>query len=359
MPTKRLPSHANLDHLKSQARDFLTELAAGDPAAIQRLIEFHPRLSSTSNSDFGALNWSDALLVTAREYGYASWARLKRAVDAQQPGSQASLTERIEDPLLRVAVDAIDDGDIVALARLFDQDPALCARRARFEGENYFRNPALIAFIAENPVRNGALPPNIVEVAEVLLARGAGRVASDVAETLGLVASGRVARECGVQRDLIALLCRHGADPDIAMLPALAHGEFDAAAALLTHGAKWTPPAAACVGGAERFFEILPLSGAQDRHLVLALAVQLGKCEFVRALLESGEDPNRYNPVGAHSHATLLHQAAWNGDIAMIQLLLSHGSRRDARDTIWGATPQQWAEHAGQDAAAAYLSKQP
>ena len=35
--------------------------------------------------------------------------------------------------------------------------------------------------------------------------------------------------------------------------------------------------------------------------------------QIVRMLLDAGEDPNRYNPVGAHSHSTPLHQAAVGG----------------------------------------------
>jgi len=42
--------------------------------------------------------------------------------------------------------------------------PKLAQQRVVFEGENYFRNPTLLEFVAENPVRRGALPPNIVEV---------------------------------------------------------------------------------------------------------------------------------------------------------------------------------------------------
>lgn len=43
MPVKPLPSHPNLDHLKYQAKDLLTDHAARTPAAAQRLREFHPR----------------------------------------------------------------------------------------------------------------------------------------------------------------------------------------------------------------------------------------------------------------------------------------------------------------------------
>jgi peptide-methionine (S)-S-oxide reductase len=358
MPTKRLPASASLDHLKSQARDFLTDFVAGDAAAVQRLSEFHPQFSSALNDNHTALTWSDALLVTAREYGYASWARLKRAVEAPQNTSQPSLIERIADPTLRTAVEAIDDGDIDTLSRLFDQDAKLGARRALFEGENYFREPALLAFIAENPVRNDALPPNILDVARLLLVRGAGEKQADLDETLGLVASGRVARECGVQRRLISLLCSHGANAEAAMLPALGQGEFDAVEALLVHGAKATLPVLACIGGApQSFSESLLASTPHERHLALALAAMHGKSEIVRTLLEFGESPNRYNPVGMHAHATPMHTAAWNGDVATLKCLVTHGARKDMRDTLWRATPREWAEHAGQNAAVAYLAE--
>ena len=61
---------------------------------------------------------------------------------------------------------------------------ALVRQRVVFEGDNYFRNPTLIEFIAENPIRRGSLPKNIVQVAEVLVNAGADRFALE--QTLGL-----------------------------------------------------------------------------------------------------------------------------------------------------------------------------
>ena len=39
------------------------------------------------------------------------------------------------------------------------QHPKLVHQRVVFEGGNYFRNPTLLEFVAENPVRHGTLPP--------------------------------------------------------------------------------------------------------------------------------------------------------------------------------------------------------
>jgi hypothetical protein len=336
----------------------LNHLTAGDSGAGARLREFHPRFAKDRDQqiDASTLTWSDALLVTAREYGYPSWARLKRRIAVPETNTPSTLTERIDDLQLREAVEALDDGDIEALREQLAYDSLLIARRAAFEGENYFRTPCLLAFIAENPTRTGKLPPNIVEIAELLLDAGAGSRKSDLDETLALVASGRVARECGVQNQLIALLCSRGADPNTGLLPALTHGEFEAAHALLRAGGEASLTFAAATGDVEAARSAVAVSTPTERHSSLALAAMHGRSQVVELLLSSGEAPNRYSPVGAHSHSTPLHQASWNGDIATVQALVAGGARTDLKDSLWKATPLEWAQHAGRRAVAEYLS---
>jgi ankyrin repeat protein len=77
--------------------------------------------------------------------------------------------------------------------------------------------------------------------------------------------------------------------------------------------------------------------------------------EIVRMLLDAGEDPNRYNPVDGHAHSTPLHQAAAAGDMAMLRLLVERGARLDLRDTMWNATPLEWARHEGKSEAEEFL----
>jgi hypothetical protein len=62
-------------------------------------------------------------------------------------------------------------------------------------------------------------------------------------------------------------------------------------------GAERTPPASG-----------RPLPGARNNS-----QRERFRREIVRLLLDAGEDPNRYNPVGGHSHTTPLHQAAGGG----------------------------------------------
>ncbi|MGE5151307.1 MAG: hypothetical protein ACM3II_14390, partial [Rhodospirillaceae bacterium] len=72
----------------------------------------------------------------------------------------------------RAAVKAVQRGDATRLARLLDAEPRLLHERAlghqayrkatRFQ---YFRDPKLFWFIANNPTLRKRMAPNMVEVA--------------------------------------------------------------------------------------------------------------------------------------------------------------------------------------------------
>jgi ankyrin repeat protein len=360
MPTRPLPPKPDLDQVRHQAKDLLHAHRAADPQAMQRIREFHPRFRRASDAAIAQAEFalSDAQLAIAREHGYASWPRLKQRIERPTLADRTDLPqhERIEDPRFRRAVDLLDAGDARVLRAHLAAHPGLATERVLLEGGNYFRNPSLLEFIAENPIRRGRLPPNIVEVAEVILDAGAKEDRAAMTETLGLVGSGRVPRECNVQAPLIDVLCDHGADPDGAMGPALAHGEWPAVQALLRRGARLDLPVAAALGRVEEARATLPGADADARHRGLALAAQFGHADIVRLLLDAGEDPSRYNPVGTHSHSTPLHQAALGGHLEVLRLLVERGARMDLRDTIYQGTPLDWARHGKRpEEVAAYL----
>ena len=96
-------------------------------------------------------------------------------------------------------------------------------------------------------------------------------------------------------------------------------------------------------------------ASAADRHLAMAVAAQYCRVEILRILLDAGEDPNRYNPVGGHSHCTPLHQAAGYGTLELAQLLIERGARPDIKDVLWKGTPADWAHHVGRTEMEAYL----
>ena len=360
MPVKRLPENPSLAHLKSQAKDLLKEHAARDAQAAQRIREFHPAFPKATDAEIFAaqLRLSDAQLTIARKHGFPSWTRLKRHIEKPTLADRLDLShhERIEDATFRRAVELLDAGDVTGLRAYLVQHPELSHQRVVFEGGNYFRNPTLLEFVAENPIRHGKLPKNIVDAARTIIDAGVDQTALD--ETLMLVATGMVPRQCQVQLPLINLLCDCGAKPDGASVAAALHGEFGALNALLARGAKMDLSTAAALARTEEARRLLPQASTSERHLALSLAATYGHAEIVRLLLDAGEDPNRYNPPGGHSHTTPLHQAAGAGHEAAVRLLVERGARLDMRDILWQGTPAGWAEHGGKNEIAAYLREQ-
>jgi hypothetical protein len=359
MPVKHLPSNPSLDHLRHQAKDLLRGHSARHPEVAQLIREFHPRFDRAPDAEIfdARLSLSDAQLTIAREYGFPIWARLKRHIERPTLGDRLDLPhqQRIENATFRCAVDFLDKGDVAGLRAHLKQHPNLVHQHVVFEGGNYFRDPTILEFVAENPVRHGTLPANIVEVTKVILDAGPSQSAKN--ETLMLVATGSVPRECRLQLPLIDLLCDYGADPNSALQATALHGEFEALNALIRRGARIDFPVAAALGHIEDARRLLAGANTEDRHLALTLAADFGHIEIVRLLLDAGEDPNRYNPVGGHSHTTPLHQAAGGGHYEVVRLLVERGARLDLKDILWRATPADWARHAGRTEIEAYLRR--
>ena len=81
MPTSPLPSNPSIEHLRKDAKRLRRAVQAGDADAIARAQEFHPR----GGQALQQLTLADAQLVTARSYGFASWAKLKQHLVAITP----------------------------------------------------------------------------------------------------------------------------------------------------------------------------------------------------------------------------------------------------------------------------------
>lgn len=80
MPMRSLPDNPSLENLKNQARSLQQQVRAGDPEAISQVGEFDPR-SAADPTRFSGFSLTEAQLVTARGYGFASWQRLRTHVD--------------------------------------------------------------------------------------------------------------------------------------------------------------------------------------------------------------------------------------------------------------------------------------
>jgi GNAT superfamily N-acetyltransferase len=82
MPARDLPGDPSLEHLKNQARALQRRVRAGEEDALAAVREFHPRPAAVTGESRGLAGFSlaDAQLVIARQYGFASWARLRCSV---------------------------------------------------------------------------------------------------------------------------------------------------------------------------------------------------------------------------------------------------------------------------------------
>ena len=265
----------------------------------------------------------------------------------------------IRDPVFADAVAAIDTGDVAKLDALLTQNPRLVTDPlpSREEAIAYFADPYLLWFIAENPIRNDRLPTNIVAVAELIVSH-LDRLAPASRQhqldyTVGLIATGKVPREAGVQLALIDALIARGARAS-GLDATVAHNEMAAARRLIHHGAPLTLTASLYLGLKQEAQRLLPDAGPGERGDALLAAASLGLTDAIRFLLNAGIDPNTPS-ARLHRHATALHEAALTGKTDLCQLLVDAGASLTVRDQMWDGTPAGWADHAGHHALAARL----
>ena len=197
------------------------------------------------------------------------------------------------------------------------------------------------------------LPVNIVEVTAVLVGELRRRAVASLQEqmdyTLGLVATGRIPRECGVELAMLDLLMDAGAKPG-GGLGALAHGNVDAARRFIERGATLTLGTAVGLERADDIRRMAPAAGQDARLVALTVAAFYGKQEWIAFLLAVGVDPNDYpKPAGFHTHATPLHQAVSSGSLAAVKLLVEAGADLTLKDKAHGGTPLGWARYMQSD----------
>ena len=267
----------------------------------------------------------------------------------------------VADPSFRAAVKALQKGDVAELARRLDAEPRLLRERIlgpevyrRASRHQYFRDPKLFWFIANNPTLMKRMPANMVEVAQAMIARGVDRADLDYA--LELVMTSAPAREQGLQMPLIDCLMRAGATPTSRSIDmTLAHWELEPVQALLDAGLPMTAAIAAAFGRTALLPALLREASPEEVQRALGLAVINRQLDSARMTLDAGADPNVFLPV--HSHSLPMHQAAGDDNVEMMELLIARGARHDIPDKLWGGIPLGWAIHGGHTRARAYLEK--
>jgi ankyrin repeat protein len=181
--------------------------------------------------------------------------------------------------------------------------------------------------------------------------------------TMAMLVSSAHPAKAGLQAPLAEVLLDHGANPSgggsqkqSPVLVALMFGYFDTAQVL----ARRSPPQDdvavwAGLGNPSEVTRLLPQADLRTRQIALALAAQHGHADVVKLLLDAGEDPNRFNPDGFHSHSTPLHQAVWSNHRDVVELLVARGAKLNLRDTIYDSTPLGWAEYGERTEIAGFL----
>jgi hypothetical protein len=224
----------------------------------------------------------------------------------------------------------------------------------------------LLHYVAANGVEDfrQRTPPNIVEIARLLLDAGAEVDAPNDdygrGTALGLVATSAHPRQAGVQIPLMELLVGAGAAIDglpggwQPLSAALSNGCPEAAAWLAERGARLTFASAAALGRVDlleaSFASAAPPPTDEIRH-AFRLACSHGRMPAAEFLLERGAEL-----ASADGRQTGLHLAAAGAHVETVRLLLTRGAPLEVKNEHGGTVLDQalWSAVRG-DPAANYL----
>ena len=262
------------------------------------------------------------------------------------------------DDSFREAVAAIDAGNVESVEHLITATPALVRERLTSPGpwlrdkvgkalDGFFQRPYLLWFVAEDPVRKGTLPDNIAAVARTIIdaarRESDGNLQEQLDYALSLVSWSWIARERGVQLDLIDVLVDAGADFDGNQNNALVNGNFAAAEHLVKRGANLTLAVALCLGWWNDVDRLLPTVNDKQKQFAFVLSALHGNAAAMRRMIAAGVDLNA--PAALYSHGTPLHHAVSSGSLEAVKVLVEAGANVNAVDTAWEATPLGWAQY--------------
>jgi GNAT superfamily N-acetyltransferase len=129
VPVRDLPPEPSLEHLKNQARALQRRVRAGNPDALAVVREFHLKSAAATGEspDLAGFSLADSQLVIARQYGFASWARLRRSISVviRPVASPRELARAFELIGARRAPALEQDRYFLQLARRFPADRPL------------------------------------------------------------------------------------------------------------------------------------------------------------------------------------------------------------------------------------------
>jgi hypothetical protein len=260
----------------------------------------------------------------------------------------------ISDTLFREAVEAIDTGNIVILQKLLETNANLITKRLDTLNEDgYFKNPYLLWFVADNPIRHEKLPSNIVEVTktiiEALQKNNDNNYQYIMDYTLGLVSTGRIPKECDVQIPMMEVLVNNGARVKGSVLGSIGQHNFEAAKFLLDKGSDYNLATAVGFYKIGDVKKLMKTATASELYVSLVVASFFGKADIISLLIEAGANVNGSGSNedfgGFHCHASALHQAIYSSSLEAVKLLVEAGANLNDKDKAYSGTPLGWAMH--------------
>lgn len=312
-----LPTHADLQQLRLQAKDLLASAKRGEEVAIARLhaVSDHVTLST-------------AQLALAREHGFTSWAQLKLEVE-------------------RRAI--LDRADVAGLRDLLDRHPELAVRRMtgwrdHLHGTSPLSYVAMMRYDTTHDAWRDV--PGTAALAQALLNAGAPVEGDPLdAETPLITAASYgdagvacVLIDAGADLDATAQATAGGVPGTTALRHAVVFGMAEVIDVLLDAGATDLLHAARAgdLTGA-----LSPETPEEDRVAALRIAAEHGQLHVIDVLIAASTPVDGVDRDGS----TALHAAAYAGRADSVQRLLMHGADPARRDTRFDSTPLAWCRH--------------
>jgi uncharacterized protein len=323
--TTSLAAAPNLEQIKKQAKELLKSLRAGEPSGLDRLRAKHPEFTSASPQTAVRAKLADAQLVVAREYGFATWAKLKaRVVDVSA-----------ELELVRIA--AIEAVNPVGWAEMESQ-PEFPARRARLE-QLLRLHPMLPRMKVDShglTLLHRAAWGRTHQLADMLIAAGADidARANDLSTPLTMALS------CGNGQSSLARMLAERTQVPLTLRMAAGLGFDDRVIQFMDRGTL-RPGAvddqASYYDHPKREWDLM-----RDKDMILAEALTYAarndQLSTVALLLDLGA------PVdGEPYYGTALHWACFFGKRTAVALLVQRGADVEKKDCRIGGTPAGWA----------------
>jgi ankyrin repeat protein len=336
----------SLEALRKRAKDLRRAFRAGDLDAV-RQVRSVPELAALDVTSPFTL--ALAMLVVAREQGFASWPRLKHSVELRDAAPEARgdwlVTSALSGDLRTAARVAAEEpslatsflavacvlGEVGAVESLVEADPAL-ARSAvgpRRCGALWYVSWS--RFLGGDPTRAGRL----LDAARVLIAAGADANAAARTEDHGAEPKTALYGASGINRHagMTRLLLDAGADPNCP--EALYH---------------------ACETNDLACLRVILEARPRPDNVSYCLARKLDFEDVAgaRLLLDHGADPNFRTPHGERG-SRLHHAIARDRSMEVITLLLDRGADPAVRDGL-GRTSYVLAVQRGRDDVASELA---